>query len=152
MDGAAVDDGHCFACGPYNEHGLKLRFSPHGEAGAQATVTLDPRFQGYRGIAHGGIVMMLLDEAMAHASGMAGERGVTASISVRFRKPVPLGEPLTLEGKVKWRRRRVLAIEAAVIAASGEVLATSEGNFVSTGTIEKGKLGNPGVPDVTLPA
>lgn len=142
MDQRAVDDGHCFACGPFNEDGLKLRFERDGAEGARASVVLDPKFQGYAGIAHGGIVMMLLDEAMAHASGMIGEKAMTASVNVRFRKPVPTGEPLTLKGKVLWQRRRVLSIEGLVLDGSGELLASAEGSFVTQGRIEPGSLSN----------
>jgi len=86
--------------------------------------------------------MMLLDEAMAHAAGMAGQKGMTASVAVRFRKPVPLGTELVLRGKVLWQRRRVLSIQASVSTPAGDVLATSEGSFVTQGTVEKGRLGN----------
>ncbi len=130
-----VDDGNCFACGPNNPDGLHLTFERSPDGSVRATIVLDQKFQGWRGIAHGGIVMMLLDEAMAHASGNAGERGMTASMSVRFRKPVPLGEPLVLDGSVRWRRGRVLGLEGRISAADGALLATSEGNFVSAGAM-----------------
>lgn len=109
---------------------------------------LDPTFQGYAGIAHGGIVMMLLDEVMAHASGMVGEKGMTASIAVRFRKPVPVGIELTLRGEVKWQRRRVLALEGSVSDARGDILATSEGSFVTSGKLEK-PIGSIAVTEAT---
>jgi uncharacterized protein (TIGR00369 family) len=130
-----VDDGHCFACGPKNPDGLHLAFERIGDDRVSATIALDQKYQGWRGIAHGGIVMMLLDEAMAHASGNAGERGMTASMSVRFRKPVPLGVPLVLEGFVRWRRGRVLGLEGRLSGPDGVLLATSEGNFVSAGAM-----------------
>ena len=130
-----VDDGRCFACGPENPIGLRLHFEP-GEDGVRAHVTLAPEFQGWRGIAHGGIAMSLLDEAMAHAAGFAGHRGVTASINVRFRKPVPLEEPLDVWGRVVWQRRNVLGVEASVRDASGTLLLDGEGKFVSMGPVD----------------
>jgi uncharacterized protein (TIGR00369 family) len=132
-----IDDGNCFACGPHHPDGLQLRFTGDGTQGARATIVLDPKYQGYRGVAHGGIVMMLLDEAMAHATGMVGEKGVTASISVRFRKPVPLGVELTLHGRVTQTRARMLQLEGTLTDADGTVLATSEGAFITTGKLEK---------------
>ena len=131
-----VDDGRCFACGPENANGLHLRFEPSGEDGVRAQTTLRPEFQGWQGIAHGGIALCLLDEAMAHAAGAAGYRGVTASMNARFRKPVPLGVPLGVEGRVKWMRRNVLELQARVTDASGSILAEAEGRFVSQGKIE----------------
>lgn len=131
-----VDDGFCFACGPENPIGLRLHFEPNGDGSVHARVTLRPEFQGWRGIAHGGIAMSLLDEAMAHAAGFAGHRGVTASMTIRFRKPIPLGEPLEVTGDVKWTRRNVLGLGARVIDRDGTVLVEGEGNFVSMGSLE----------------
>jgi acyl-coenzyme A thioesterase PaaI-like protein len=88
-------------------------------------------------------VMMLLDEAMAYACGAIGERGMTASMQLRFRAPVPLGEALTVTGTVKWKRRHVIALEAAVAGPDGAVLASAEGSFVSRGPLGKERLGIP---------
>jgi acyl-coenzyme A thioesterase PaaI-like protein len=131
------DDGNCFACGPSNPIGMRLHFerAPDGE-GVRARVTLASVYQGWRGIAHGGIVMALLDEAMAHAAGVAGQRGMTASVSVRFRKPVPVERSVDVRGRVTWRRRNVLGVEASVSDTAGAVLAHAEGSFVSRGPLE----------------
>ena len=147
MSGALpIDDGRCFACGPFSPDGLHLRFAPAGADAVRAQITLPPRFQGWRGLAHGGVVMMLLDEAMAHACGLVGERGMTAAMQLRFRAPVPLGEPLVVTGEVKWKRRKVIALEATVaLAADGTVLASGEGSFVSAGPLGEARLGSPDV-------
>jgi len=136
-DGVPFDDGNCFACGPSNPIGMHLHFDLADDGdGVVARATLAPVFQGWRGIAHGGIVMALLDEAMAHAAGYAGHRGVTASVSVRFRKPVPLEAPIEVRGRVTWQRRNVLGVEAGIFGADGELLARAEGSFVSRGRLE----------------
>jgi uncharacterized protein (TIGR00369 family) len=130
-----IDDGYCFACGPENPIGLRLRFEPEGD-GVRAETTLAAEFQGWQSVAHGGIAMALLDEAMAHAAGAAGHRGVTASINVRFRKPVPIGTPIAITGRVAWQRRNVLGLEAKLCDASGMLLADGEGKFVSMGPLD----------------
>lgn len=141
-----IDDGRCFACGPENEIGLQLHFEKRGDDGVYARTTLREDFQGWQGIAHGGIALALLDEAMAHAAGAAGYRGVTASMNARFRKPVPLGVQIEIEGRVKWMRRNVLEIEASVTDPDGAVLLEGEGRFVSQGRIEDvSDRRNPGV-------
>jgi uncharacterized protein (TIGR00369 family) len=131
-----VDDGRCFACGPENESGLRLHFERFDNDGVYALTRLRPEFQGWKGIAHGGVALALLDEAMAHAAGAAGHRGVTATMNARFRKAVPLGEQLRIEGRVKWMRHRVLQLEAKVMDESGTVLLEGEGRFVSQGRLE----------------
>lgn len=137
MSGVPFDDGNCFACGPDNPIGMRLHFdaSPDGE-GVVARVELASEYQGWRGIAHGGIVMALLDEAMAHAAGFAGHRGLTAAVNVRFRKPVPLGAPIEVRGRVTWQRRSVLGVEGRVLDGNGELLARAEGSFVSRGRLD----------------
>lgn len=132
-----TDDGRCFACGPHNPDGLHLVFEPDGDDGARTEVRLPPRLQGYRDIAHGGVVMMLLDEAMAHTCRFVGEKAMTASADVRFRKAVPLGEPLVVRGRLRERRRNVLFLEAAITrpGAPDDPLATAEGTFVSQGRL-----------------
>jgi acyl-coenzyme A thioesterase PaaI-like protein len=137
MSGVPFDDGNCFACGPENPIGLHLRFDRAADSdGVVARSTLLPQYQGWRGIAHGGIVMALLDEAMAHAAGYAGHRGVTAAVKVRFRRPVPLEVPIEVRGRVAWQRRGVLGVEAAIYDAAGGLLAQAEGSFVSRGRLE----------------
>jgi uncharacterized protein (TIGR00369 family) len=131
-----VDDGNCFACGPENPIGLHLSFERNGEDGVRAETTLAQLFQGWKGIAHGGIAITLIDEAMAHAAAFAGHRGVTASMNVRFRKPVPLGTPVTIFGRISWQRRNVLGVEAEVRDAAGVTLIDGEGKFVSMGPLD----------------
>jgi acyl-coenzyme A thioesterase PaaI-like protein len=136
MSGVPFDDGNCFACGPSNPIGMHLHFDRAAGEGVIARLELAPVYQGWRGIAHGGIVMALLDEAMAHAAGFAGHRGVTANVSVRFRKPVLLEQPIEVRGRVRWQRRNVLGVAADVLDGAGNLLAHAEGSFVSLGRLE----------------
>ncbi|MGA8326518.1 MAG: PaaI family thioesterase [Candidatus Cybelea sp.] len=137
MSGVPIDDGNCFACGPSNPIGIHLHFDRNADGeGVLARLELAPVYQGWRGIAHGGIVMALLDEAMAYAAGFAGHRGVTAQVSARFRKPVPLEQPIEVRGRVTWQRRNVLGVEASILDGAGNLLARAEGSFVSRGRLD----------------
>lgn len=131
-----LDDRRCFVCGPANPDGLHLEFERDGEAGARSTVTLPPRVQGWRGVAHGGVAMMLLDEVMAYACILHGDVAVTASCEVRFKKPIPLGRLLVTRGRIKEKRRKVIYLEAELTLEDGTLLATAEGTFVSQGPYE----------------
>jgi acyl-CoA thioesterase FadM len=57
-------------------------------------------------------------------------------MNARFRKAVPLGEQLRIEGHVKWMRHKVLQLQARVMDSSGAVLLEGEGRFVSQGRLE----------------
>ncbi|MGH7709404.1 MAG: PaaI family thioesterase [Vulcanimicrobiaceae bacterium] len=143
-DERPIDDGHCFGCGRNNPIGLQLHFEPNGSGAVRTTVVLTQPYQGWRGVAHGGIVATLMDEAMAYAAGEAGYLGMTAELTVRFRKPVPLDEPLELTAHTLWQRRNVFAFEASISDAGGTVLASAQGNFVARDKLAPGQvLGEP---------
>ncbi|MCC6127846.1 MAG: hypothetical protein IT584_01415 [Chlamydiae bacterium] len=57
------DDRHCFACGMENLDGLRIVWHTEGLF-TEAEFTADRKFQGWKGLLHGGIVATLLDDAM----------------------------------------------------------------------------------------
>jgi len=121
----------CFACGELNEHGLQLQLHATRE-GCWTELELDPRFQGWESVAHGGIVTTLLDEVMAWSVIGRDTWGVTARLNISFRKPVPVGVPIRAEGWVTEDRRRTFRTAGRVIeVATGTVLAEGEGTFVA---------------------
>jgi acyl-coenzyme A thioesterase PaaI-like protein len=134
-----VDDGHCFACGKNSAIGMKMKFSELPDGSVESRLTLAQPYQGWRGLAHGGIVAMLLDEAMAYAAGARGYKGMTAELKLRFRKPVPIGEPIVVRGAVRWERRNVLNIEAHIESEAGVELAGGEGSFIAKARLEPGR-------------
>ncbi len=135
---APVDDGYCVGCGPLSEIGLKMTFARLEDGSVVSTVTVPPSFQGWRGVTHGGVVALVLDEAMAYAAGARGVIGVTGEMKLRFRGSVPTGAPLLVRGNVVWQRRNVLGVEASVSSEEGILLASSTGSFVQRGTVEPG--------------
>ena len=139
-----VDDGYCIGCGQRSPIGLKMTFATEDDRSVRASVTIPPSFQGWRDVAHGGIVALVLDEAMAYAAGAHGFLGVTGDLKMRFRKEVGISVPLVVRGNVVWHRRMVLGIEASVRDEAGTLLASAEGSFVVRGTLEPGeRLGSP---------
>jgi acyl-coenzyme A thioesterase PaaI-like protein len=114
----------CFACGPDNPIGLKLKFSDDGEK-YTARFTAGPEHQGYDGIVHGGIVSTLLDEIMARYPYARGENTVTARLEIRYRQPTPIGQELTVTGWIVSKRGRIYETAGTVALADGTV--TAEG-------------------------
>lgn len=119
----------CFACGKDNPIGLKLNFQQVGDH-VQADFTPEANHQGYQGIMHGGLVTTLLDEAMAKVLNLRGIHAVTATLEVKFRNPVPIGEPLRILGEMVEERPRRCAIKASVQNAEGKVLAEANSIFI----------------------
>ena len=134
-----IDDGYCIGCGPHATVGLHMHFEATDDGGVESRITVGPAFQGWRDVVHGGVVALLLDEAMAYAAAARGIVGVTGDLKMRFRKSVPVGVPLRVRAKVAWQRRNVLGIEARVCDESGQLLASGEGSFVARRTLETGE-------------
>jgi acyl-coenzyme A thioesterase PaaI-like protein len=144
----------CFACGELNEQGLHLAIHT-GPDGSWTETTLEPRFQGWEAVAHGGIVCTLLDEVMAWAVIGRGTWGVTARLNVAFRRPIPVGQGIRAEGWVVDENRRAHRTAGQVLdATTNEVLATGEATFMAVPPTEverlKARYGMRRLPDVLL--
>lgn len=123
------DDGMCFACGPKNPIGLKLKFA--FEDGKYVThFTPGPEHQGYVDITHGGILSTALDEAMARLVHVKGHNAVTAEMQVRLRKPALIGEELTISGWITSETRRVLECASEARNPRGELVAEAVGRMI----------------------
>lgn len=106
-------DGHCFGCGPLNMDGLRLTFIP-GPEGSVAEYVVPERFQSWAGMAHGGIMALMLDEAVGWAAWQAGHPGVTGRLQVSYRRPLKLGEEVRIVGKVDNVRRTLVYVTAFI--------------------------------------
>lgn len=106
-------DGHCFGCGQLNLDGLRLKFKP-GPDGSVAEYTVPERFQSWAGMTHGGVVALMLDEAVGWAAWHAGHPGVTGRLQVSYRRPLKLGERVRIVGKVENIRRTLVYVTAVV--------------------------------------
>ncbi|MDA8202390.1 MAG: PaaI family thioesterase [Chloroflexi bacterium] len=130
----------CFACGELNVSGLHLQL--HTSSGrCWAEPVLDERFMGWEGIAHGGIIATILDEVMAWALVDEDSWGLTARMTVEFRRPVPVGRRLRAEGRVVERRRRLIRTEARLIdPETGDGYATAEATYIDAPAERKADL------------
>jgi acyl-coenzyme A thioesterase PaaI-like protein len=126
------DDGYCFACGKNNPHGLHMQVSYEDEdQSAFCSINLERRFQGWTGIAHGGVVSTLLDEIMAHALIQHVGQGVTADMETRYKAPVPLGQEIKVRGWIYEANRRLCTTKAEIrLAEGGKLLAEAEARFM----------------------
>lgn len=133
-------DHHCFACGSLNEHGMKLDL--HVEPGrAWTDLVLEDRFEGWSGIAHGGILATILDEVMAWALVGEDNWGLTARLAIEFRKPVPVGRRIRAEGTVVRTRRRLVETMGRIIdPATGGALVTATATYVAADPDRRAEL------------
>ncbi len=115
----------CFVCGVENAAGLRIKFFDDGPNACRAEVILSDSHQGYPGIAHGGIVATMLDEAAGRAamSGHPDRFMFTAKIEIRYRQQVPLHRPLTLLARLEKDRGRMATATAEVRLEDGTMAA-----------------------------
>jgi acyl-coenzyme A thioesterase PaaI-like protein len=112
----------CFICGTENPIGLKVIFETDGKH-VWAQFTPREEHQGYPGVLHGGITFALLDEVIGRAAiGTEHEQWMmTAKAEMRFRKPVPIGEELTLMGELTRIRSRTVEGRGELRLSDGSV-------------------------------
>jgi acyl-coenzyme A thioesterase PaaI-like protein len=80
---------------------------------------------------HGGILATILDEAMSWAITNAGDLGVTARMSLEFRRPADVGDPLLVTARVVQRRGRLIDAQALLQRETdGATIAAADGRFM----------------------
>ena len=128
---------NCFVCGKNNPNGLQLSFEIDKEKQTlTSTFIASPTFQGWDGLVHGGIISTLLDEAMAKLVYELGYEAVTASLEIRFKKPVPILEPLNIYGEITEVNKRLIKAKSHVAKKDGTILATGTSTCLK-GSFEK---------------
>ena len=119
----------CFGCGDANAEGLHIDFRVEGKSAVGRFVARRVH-QGYPGVAHGGIAAAVLDEAMGWAMYAAGAWAMTARMEIKYRRPLPLGQGLTVRAEVSRDRGRWLEAAASLHAADGRLLAEAKAVFM----------------------
>jgi acyl-coenzyme A thioesterase PaaI-like protein len=124
--------GHyCFACGTANPIGLKLKFYNLNDR-VCTDITLGKNHEGWQNMAHGGIISTLLDEVMAWTI-MYFKRifFVTRKMEVKYVRPVLIGVPLTVKGRMmKDREPPYVGAVADILDENHRILARAIGEFV----------------------
>jgi acyl-coenzyme A thioesterase PaaI-like protein len=99
------------------------------EGGVAGTVALGPAHEGGPGLAHGGVLSLLLDHAMGQAVYVSGHSAMTVSLEVRYRAPTPLGLPLTVSAIVDRSEGRRVFVTGRV-ELDGRVTVEASGVFL----------------------
>ncbi len=121
----------CFVCDPSNARGLGIPFFLDEEARrVTAEFALGPGYSGAPRFVHGGLVLTVLDEAMAWAVVAIAERfGVVRTSSAGFRRPVQVDEPHRVEGMVEEQDERTVSTWAQVLNSDGKRCAQAKATF-----------------------
>jgi len=125
---------HCFVCGVENPNGLHLVFKQTGPGEVSADYIVPEQFEGYPGVVHGGIVAAMLDEISGRAH-MGDDPNkprfmFTARLELRYRKNVPVGQPLHLVGRALKSKGRTATASGQIFGPDGTLLAEAEALLV----------------------
>ncbi|MDR7303904.1 PaaI family thioesterase [Haloactinomyces albus] len=121
---------HDPVAGPENTIAPPLPLAGSEDGSIQGVATLGMPYQGPPGYVHGGISALLLDHTLGVANHWSGPSGMTAELTLRYHRPTPLFEPLTVSGRqVSVDGRKIRTI--GDITAGGECCVSAEGLFVT---------------------
>lgn len=115
--------------GPENAIAPPLRLVGRDDGSVAAVVRLGLPYQGPPGNVHGGISALLIDHSLGVANAWAGTSGMTGTLTLRYHRPVPLFEELTVSARqtgVDGRKIRTVG----AISCNDEVLVSAEAVFI----------------------
>ena len=123
----------CFVCGLKNQFGLHASF--YETDSGELVAILKPReeHQSYPGRMHGGVAAAILDETIGRAITIGRDDqvwGVTVELSMKYRKPLPLGEELRVVGRVTKEGGRIFEGSGEILLPNGEVAVSAVGKYV----------------------
>ena len=138
-----LSEGLCFGCGRNNPIGLKLDFQRDKET-ARAEFTPGEHYQGWPGIVHGGIIVSLLDEAMAYATYFEGVTCLTARMEIKLKRLAMVGEPLIITSSIIKNSRKLIETKAQVCLRDGTPVAESRATqYIVDNTSGSNSAGEP---------
>ncbi|MEM8902117.1 MAG: PaaI family thioesterase [Actinomycetota bacterium] len=140
---------NCFVCEQRNERGLRIPFFHDLEAGlVVAELELGHAYSGAPTLLHGGIVLAVLDEAMAWATiALAGRWALTAETSCRFVAPVAVDVAHRIEAEVVADDGDRLGCAARVLTAGGDLCTEATASFVVVGEATAVRLAGDEIAD-----
>ena len=122
-------DDYCFGCGEKNPIGLHLNFEPI-EDKVVAKKIVAKEYQGYSNVVHGGIVTLMLDEAMGnYVQKIYNEQAMTGRLEVRYKQPTPVETELKISAWQESQRRNIIFLKAAVETPDGTITAEATAKF-----------------------
>lgn len=94
--------------------------------------TASENHSGYAHAAHGGVLAALLDECLAWACAVGrGTYFVTGELTLKYRRPAPLGVPIAVTGAAGEARGPYVRATGEARLADGTLVATAAGSFAA---------------------
>jgi acyl-coenzyme A thioesterase PaaI-like protein len=122
----------CLVCGVENQSGLKGRFFELDSGELLGVFRPGEGHQGYPGRLHGGLASAMLDETIGRAVNIANadEWGVTVELTLRYRKPVPLGPDIKVVGRITRDSSRLFEGSGEIVLDDGSIAVEATGKYL----------------------
>ncbi len=95
------------------------------EGRVHADFHLGAAYEGPPSLVHGGVASLVLDQMLGEAAGAGGRPGMTATLTLHYRQPTPLGDLRAeawierAEGHKTWARGHILGPDGVTVEAEG---------------------------------
>jgi uncharacterized protein (TIGR00369 family) len=122
----AEHHGGCLAC---SDPLFRLDFHRAPAGVLVARLRPERKLCSYRGVIHGGVVGLLIDEAMTCCLMAHGVVAMTGELSLRYAAPVRAGEPIEVRTRVVTTFSPLYHVEGT-LWQGGEVKVTALGRFL----------------------
>jgi len=134
------EHGSCFVCGTTNPHSIGLAWWLEDGGIITSEFTLTDAQQGPPGHAHGGASASILDEAMGVAVWAAGLRVVAVNLQIDYRRPVPLGQAVTVRARISRRGGSKSWTRGEILLPDGTVAVEGRGIYVPAKLVDAVKI------------
>lgn len=124
----------CFICGMDNPIGLKAQFYNMEDGSVMTPFVFRKEHQSFPERVHGGLAATMIDELGLRAMWAKDQSeesfGVTMSLSVKYRKPVPYDEELFARGIVVKETPKFVTIVSEIYDRAGALLVNGEAVYI----------------------
>ncbi len=124
----------CFICGMDNPIGLKAQFYNMEDGSVMTPFVFRKEHQSFPERVHGGLAATMIDELGLRAMWAKDQSeesfGVTMSLSVKYRKPVPYDEELFARGIVVKETPKFVTIVSEIYDRTGDLLVNGEAVYI----------------------
>lgn len=121
----------CFLCGDENACGARTRFFVQDDT-VRTRLTLPQHLNGYKNVAHGGVLSGLLDETMGWAATVFSQKHpfyVTGELTVKYLLPVPVEKKIEIVGRMIKDAGRIVYCQGELLYDGKECL-RAKGKFL----------------------
>lgn len=129
---------------------LSLEQDSEGEVVVVGNVVFGSAYEGPPGCVHGGFLAAAFDEILGAAQSLTGSPGMTGTLTIRYRRPSPLHEPLRFEGRLRGVERRKKFVDGRCLVG-GQLTAEAEAIFISVDLSRLRPHGERADPSVARP-